>query len=158
MDELHQLYLQADKLIEEHRSNDFINFFNDNIEDMKKIKHRLPQLYRESCYKGNVVIVDFLLNCPLNNLINYDFPYVESDPPHQEEIPNGAIFLAFDNHHFDLVEYFVKNDIYYINSETIEGLETYMSSAVEQLRKIEEKVYLDETLSKQPEKKKNIKI
>ena len=146
MNTLHEKQLHALKLIKEHKSNDFINFFNDNIEDMDKIE--LYRLYQESCSKGNVVIVDFLLNCSLNNKINYDFPYVEHSF-NVEEIPNGAIFLAFDNSHLDLIEYFIKNDIYHIDSKTEDGLDKYMGNALEELKKIDFKIYLSESLDKQ---------
>lgn len=155
MDNLHELQLKALELIKNHKNNDFIILFESNIEQIKKID--LPNLYRKSCEKGNVVIVDFLLNCPLNNLIDYDFPYAEGNM-YDEEIPNGALFLAFDDKHLDLVEYFVRNDIYYIDSKTENALERYMSSALDELRKIESKLYLEESLSEKSTKKKNIKI
>lgn len=156
MNNLHTLQLHALKLIEKNQNSDFISFFENNIEEMKKIE--LPNLYRKSCSKGNVVIVDFLLNCSLNNLIDYDFPFSEGNN-YERAIPNGALFLAFDDKHLELIEYFIKNDIYHIDSITETSLEKFMgASSLDEIRTIESKIYLEESLKEQTTKRKNIKI
>lgn len=132
------------KLIESNENNEFLDIFKNNEEVLQKAD--LTKVFQEACLCGNVEIVKFLFSCNLNYLIDFEFPYIESDPPHQPEVKNGAIFLACENHSVDLLEYFLRNELYYIDSETQRYLEMFMSSALPIINKIEHKLYLEETM------------
>jgi hypothetical protein len=151
-----ELYKQSLEFLTKGKSTEFIELINSNLDLAKTID--LAKLYRKSCEKGNVEIVDYLLNFPHNNLIDYNFPYYESQTMYDKDIPNGAFFLACDHRHLHLMEYFLKHDIYYLCSDTYEGLEQYMHSAIKDIDTIEHKLLLEETLNTQTTKEKKIKI
>jgi hypothetical protein len=151
-----ELYKQSSELLEQSKSTEFIELINSHLDLAKTID--LAYLYKTSCKLGNVEIVDYLLNFPHNNLINYDFPYHESQSIYEKSIPNGAFFLACDNKHLNLMEYFLKHDIYYLCSDTYEGLEQFMSGAIKDIDTIEHKLILEESLGNQTIKEKKIKI
>lgn len=142
----HEFTTIANKLIKECQSNDFILFFDAQWEHFKSTE--LTKVYQNACESGNIIIVDYFLNSPLKLNFNMNFPYAEGSM-YEEEIPNGAIFLAGENHSIDLLEYFIKNDIYYIDSKTTEGLEKYMSSVIAIIDKIEFKLHIEERLQNQ---------
>lgn len=151
-----ELYKKSLELLNEFKSNEFNDLINSHLDLAKTID--LARLYHNSCELGNVEVVDYLLNFPHNNLINYDFLYHQAQSIHEKDIPNGAFFIACDHRHLHLMEYFLKHDIYYLCSDTYEGLELLMSSAIKDIDKIEHKLVLEESLTNQTIKEKRIKI
>lgn len=140
----HYIKNHLNQLIKNNENKKFIEIFNNNEEVLKKAD--LTKVFIEACLSGNVEVVDFLFSCNLNNLIDFDFPYVEADPPHQQEIKNGAIFLACENHSVELLEYFIRNDLYHIDSDTEHYLNMFMSSGLKIIEKIEAKLYLEDKI------------
>lgn len=141
------------QFIKESKSLECIDFIEKNHTHI--LKKDITKIYQNACSFGNVIVVDFLLNTKLKLNIDFDFPYSESNE-FEEAIKNGAIFLAGDDHHTDLLEYFIKNDTYYIDFETRTHLETYMSSVVKLIDQIELKLYLEDKMP--PKSTQNLKI
>lgn len=141
----HEFSNLSKKLIKEFKNNDFINLWDNQWIHYKP--HDLTKVYQSACKIGNVVIVDYLLNSPLKFNIDFKFPYAEA-MGYQEAIPNGAIFLAGEYNNIDLLEYFIKNDVYYIDSATTEGLKNYMDSVIDIIDKIELKLHIEDKLTK----------
>lgn len=155
MSEGYDYIIQLEKMIKSFKDNDFIDFLETHYSDIKIFD--LTQLYKTACLCGNITIVDYLINTPLKFIIDIEFDYNEGNQ-YVESIPNGAIFLAGDNHNVELLKYFIKNDIYHIDSKTINGLELYMSSVLDIINDIELKLKLEEKLPQKSNLIKNIKI
>lgn len=139
-----ELYKKSLDLLNQHKSNEFIDLINNHLELSKSID--LARIYKKSCELGNVIVVDYLLNFPNNNLIHYDFYYHEAQSTYEKSIPNGAFLIACDHRNLDLMEYFIKNDIYYLCSDTYEGLEQLMPGAIKDIDIIEYKLLLQDKL------------